>query len=149
MAGWGVLGAASQRRDRLAQTHGIMATTSNPNDYVPPDMAAKRLELELLHQRDDMLHFPHLHLWMVFAGTMWRAVPDVHAEPRILQGILARPGIEERRQFQDFPREVDDIHPLDARLCGQRPRSRPGAITDEQHPARRGLQSEGPTPGRP
>ena len=58
VAGWGVLGAASQRRDRLAQTHGIMATTSNPNDYDPPDMAAKRRELELVEQRGDVLHFP-------------------------------------------------------------------------------------------
>ena len=43
---------------RIAQTHGIMATTSNPNDYDPPDMAAKRRELELVEQRGDVLHFP-------------------------------------------------------------------------------------------
>lgn len=35
-----------------------MATTSNPNDYDPPDMAAKRRELELVEQRGDVLHFP-------------------------------------------------------------------------------------------
>ena len=47
--GWG---------SRIAQTHGIMATTSNPNDYDPPDMSSKRRELELVEQRGDVLHFP-------------------------------------------------------------------------------------------
>ena len=36
----------------------IMATTSNPNDYDPPDMSSKRRELELVEQRGDVLHFP-------------------------------------------------------------------------------------------